>query len=49
MLQVLITGGIHDMQDIAFPPVVADELDEVQSGLADFFRSTGLTFDAGME
>ena len=37
------------MQDIAFPPVVADELDEVQSGLADFFRSTGLTFDAGMD
>ena len=49
ILQVLITGGIHDMQDIAFPPVVADELDEVQSGLADFFRSTGLTFDAGVE
>ena len=49
ILQVLITGGIHDMQDIAFPPVVADELDEVQSGLAEFFRSIGLTFDAGVE
>ena len=49
ILQVLITGGIHDMQDIAFPPGVADELDSVQSGLADFFRSTGLTFNAGLE
>jgi mannose-6-phosphate isomerase-like protein (cupin superfamily) len=49
ILQVLITGGIHDMQDIAFPPGVADELDSVQSGLADFFRSTGLAFTAGVE
>ena len=49
ILQVLITGGIHDMQDIAFPPGVADELDSVQSGLADFFRSTGLAFNAGLE
>ena len=49
ILQVLITGGIHDMQDIAFPPGVADELDSVQAGLADFFRSTGLAFNAGLE
>jgi quercetin dioxygenase-like cupin family protein len=49
ILQVLITGGIHDMQDIAFPPHVAEELDAVQSGLSEFFSSSGLTFDAGVE
>ena len=49
ILQVLITGGVHDMQDIAFPPQVATELDSVQPGLSDFFSSTGLSFDAGVD
>ena len=31
-LQVLITGGIHDIEDIAFPPAVAEELDGIDAG-----------------
>jgi mannose-6-phosphate isomerase-like protein (cupin superfamily) len=49
ILQVLITGGIHDMQDIAFPPQVARELDDAQAGLSDFFASTGMMFNAGID
>ncbi|HLF32178.1 MAG TPA: cupin domain-containing protein [Xanthomonadales bacterium] len=48
ILQVLITGGVHDMQDIAFPPQTADELNAVQPGLSEFFGEIGLKFDAGV-
>lgn len=48
ILQVLITGGVHDMQDIAFPPQTEDKLNAVQSELSETFAEIGLKFDAGV-
>lgn len=47
ILQVLITGGVHDMNDIAFSPEARREIEAVGSGLAAQFEQTGFTFDAG--
>ena len=49
ILQVIITGGIHDMTDIGMPPAVADRLDAVKPGLSKEFENMGLTFTAGKE
>ena len=49
VLQVIITGGVHDMEDIAFPPAVAEQLDRTGPGVLDEFKKTGLTFDAGVD
>jgi len=48
-LQVLITGGIHDLNDIAFPPSVAEKLDQTGPGVLDEMKKVGLRFDAGRE
>ena len=48
-LQVLITGGVHDMQDIAFPPSVAEQIDRTGPGVLEEIKKTGLAFDAGTE
>ena len=47
ILQVIITGGVHDIDDIAFPPVVADQIEAIGSGILEQFTKTGLRFDAG--
>ena len=49
ILQVLVTGGVHDMQDIAFPPSVAEQIDRTGPGVLDEIKETGLAFDAGRE
>ena len=49
MLQVIITGGVHDVDDIAFPPGVAEALDRTGPGVLDEIKKTGLSFDAGVE
>jgi quercetin dioxygenase-like cupin family protein len=46
ILQVVITGGVHDMTDIAFSPKARQEIEAVQPGLAAEFEKVGLTFDA---
>ena len=46
ILQVLITGGVHDMTDIAFSPRAREEIESVQPGLAGEFEKAGFTFDA---
>ncbi len=48
-LQVLITGGVHDMQDIAFPPSVAEKINQTGPGVLDEIKKTGLMFNAGQE
>ncbi len=48
-LQVLITGGVHDMQDIAFPPSVAEQIDQTGPGVLAEIKKTGLAFNAGQE
>jgi quercetin dioxygenase-like cupin family protein len=46
ILQVVITGGVHDMTDIAFSPKARQEIEAVQPGLAAEFEKVGFTFDA---
>jgi quercetin dioxygenase-like cupin family protein len=46
ILQVIITGGVHDMSDIAFSPKARQEIESVRPGLAAEFEKVGFTFDA---
>ena len=46
VLQVLITGGIHNMDDIAFTPAMADALDEYGTEVLEAFERVGFKFDA---
>ena len=47
ILQVVITGGVHDMTDIAFSPNAKREIEAVRPGLSAEFEKAGLRFDAG--
>jgi quercetin dioxygenase-like cupin family protein len=47
ILQVIITGGVHDMNDIAFSEKAKADIEAVRPGLAAEFEKTGFTFDAG--
>src|SRR5688572_27548582 len=47
ILQVIITGGVHDMNDIAFSENAKREIEAVQLGLSREFEKTGFAFDAG--
>ena len=48
VLQVIISGGVHDMTDIDMAPVVAEKLEAIRPGMAAAFaEKTGLTFTAG--
>lgn len=47
ILQVLITGGVHDMQDIDFARQVGRELDAISPGARASFERSGFTFTAG--
>lgn len=49
ILQVLITGGVHDMTDIDFPPAIGDKLATFGEGVVGQFAERGLTFTAGQE
>jgi quercetin dioxygenase-like cupin family protein len=46
ILQVIITGGVHDMNDIAFTQGARREIEAVGAGLAAEFEKAGFTFDA---
>ena len=47
ILQVIITGGVHDMTDIAFTANAKREIEGVRPGLSAEFEKAGLRFDAG--
>lgn len=47
ILQVVITGGVHDMSDIDFSAKAREEIEAVRPGLAAEFEKTGFTFTAG--
>ena len=47
ILQVIISGGIHDMQDIDFTPEVAAQLALYGDDVVEQFEQRGLTFTAG--
>ncbi len=46
ILQVIITGGVHDMTDIAFSENAKREIEAVRPGLAAEFEKIGFTFNA---
>ena len=47
ILQVLITGGVHDMADIAFTPRAKQDIEAVRPGLSAEFEKAGFAFTAG--
>jgi quercetin dioxygenase-like cupin family protein len=47
LLQVIITGGVHDRNDIAFPAATAAALDGADPQARPYFEQLGLRFDAG--
>jgi quercetin dioxygenase-like cupin family protein len=47
ILQVIITGGVHDMSDIDFSPDAKEEIEAVRPGLSAEFERAGFTFTAG--
>jgi len=48
ILQVIITGGVHDMTDIDFAPKAKEEIERVRPGLVAEFEKAGFTFTAGV-
>jgi len=49
ILQVIITGGVHDMNDIDIVPEAAKELARLAPEFLDKLKAGGLTFTAGIE
>jgi 2-iminoacetate synthase ThiH len=49
ILQVLITGGVHDMNDIAFSANAATKIESSAPGALEHFKEAGFRFDAGQE
>jgi quercetin dioxygenase-like cupin family protein len=47
ILQVIITGGVHDMNDIDFSPYAKEQIEAVRPGLTAEFEKAGFTFTAG--
>lgn len=47
ILQVIITGGVHDMNDIDFAADAKARIEAVGKGLAREFEKAGFTFTAG--
>jgi quercetin dioxygenase-like cupin family protein len=48
-LQVLITGGVHDMNDIALRPSLATQLKAYGPEVLEEVSRTGIRFDAGLD
>ena len=48
LLQVIISGGIHDMNDIAFTKAAKDKMEKISSGLSKKFEDQGFKFDADL-
>ena len=46
ILQVVITGGVHDMKDIAFSAKARQEIESVGAGLSKEFEKVGFSFKA---
>lgn len=49
VLQVIISGGVHDMNDIDFAPDAARRIEATQAGALAEFEKVGFTFTAGRE
>ena len=49
VLLTVITGGVHDRNDISLPPSIGAQIDAHGPGVLDEVKKIGLTFDAGVE
>ena len=47
ILQVIISGGVHDMNDIAFSQHAADKIEAASPGALTYFKDAGFSFNAG--
>lgn len=47
ILQVIISGGVHDMNDIAFSQHAADAIEAAAPGALTHFKDAGFSFNAG--
>jgi hypothetical protein len=45
IVQVIITGGIHDMNDISFPRSTAEQLRVKGSSYLEYFKNLGFEFN----
>jgi quercetin dioxygenase-like cupin family protein len=48
VLLTVITGAVHDRDDVSLPPSVAEELNTIGPGISAAFEKIGLRFDAGV-
>ena len=48
LLQVIISGGVHDMNDIAFTKVAKDQMEKIETNLSKKFEDVGFKFNAGL-
>ena len=49
VLQVIISGGVHDMNDIDFPQATAKQLAAFGEDVVAQFEARGMTFTAGSD
>jgi len=49
ILQVVISGGVHDMTDIAFTPAIAEKLAGYGENVVAQFEERGMRFTAGVD
>ena len=47
VLQVIISGGVHDRKDIDFAAASARQIEATGAGMLDEFKKVGFTFSAG--
>ena len=48
LLQVIISGGIHDMNDISFTSSNKLKMEQISKGLSEKFENEGFKFDADL-
>ena len=46
LLQVMISGGVHDMNDISFTPLAASQIEKIEPNLSKKFEDVGFKFNA---
>jgi hypothetical protein len=46
---VVISGGVHDMTDIAFTPAIAEKLSGFGDNVVEQFEERGMRFTAGAD
>ena len=49
VLMTVITGGVHDRNDISLPPSIGQRIDAFGPGVLDEVKKIGIAFDAGVE